>query len=34
VNCPNCRCMLYIEEDVLAASPATKKKNKEVATKA
>jgi predicted nucleic acid-binding Zn-ribbon protein len=37
VNCPNCRCLLYIEEDTLAAAtaaPKKKGKSKEVASKA
>lgn len=37
VNCPNCRCLLYIEEETLAAAtsaPKKKGKSKEVASKA
>jgi predicted nucleic acid-binding Zn-ribbon protein len=37
VNCPSCRCLLYIEEETLAAataSPKKKGKSKEVASKA
>jgi predicted nucleic acid-binding Zn-ribbon protein len=37
VNCPNCRCLLYIEEETLAAAtspPKKKGKEKEVASKA
>lgn len=37
VNCPNCRCVLYIEEETLAAAtspPKKKGKEKEIASKA
>ena len=35
VNCPSCRCILYIEEETLAAATSApkKKKSKEIASK-